>query len=166
MGSGADTAGAAWSLRIGRDAWFNAEAGQVDAVPDLGAISWVLGLEEVALEVKAHPVDGARVRWSPVDMVAPELTALVCDPQWTWECGWVIEVIDCESTWRPGVVGSEVRDGIIYYFYGLLQIYHPDPPGPTNEWLFDPYLNLVEGHIQYVEWKEGTRTNDPWPNCP
>lgn len=93
------------------------------------------------------------------------IQALVCRPEFQWPCTWILGVIDCESTYRPEVVGSQVIEGIRYYFYGLLQVHHPDPPGTTNEYLLQPYLNLVEGHIQYVEWKAGERS-DPWPNCP
>jgi len=90
---------------------------------------------------------------------------LACAQGFTWSCAWVLETIDCESTGRPAVVGHEVIGGIDYYFYGLLQIYHPDPPGVSNEYLLQPYLNLAEGHIQYAQWQRGERPN-PWPNCP
>ena len=90
---------------------------------------------------------------------------LACTQEFTWECGWVLSLILCESTNRPEVVGFGWMGGVKYYFYGLLQVHHPDQPGPTNEYLLQPYLNLVEGHIQYVEWKQGERGN-PWPNCP
>lgn len=95
-----------------------------------------------------------------------EIQALACRPEFRWSCNWVIQVMGCESTFRTTAVGLEVRNGVTYYFYGLLQIYHPDPPGPTNVWLLDPYTNLVEGHIQYVEWVQGIREKTPWPNCP
>ncbi len=92
---------------------------------------------------------------------------LACSNEFTWGCAWALALIGCESSGRPEVVGTELsRDGVtILYFYGLLQIYHPDPPNAANAYLRQPYLNLVEGHIQYAKWQRGERMN-PWPNCP
>lgn len=84
------------------------------------------------------------------------LRAMVCLLEFIWPCGWAHAVIACESGWNPNAQGVEVIGGVTYYFNGLWQVWN----GP-----FDPYLNTVEAHIQYVEWQAGERAN-PWPNCP
>ena len=89
----------------------------------------------------------------------------LCKPEYKWDCSWAVRLVGCESSGRERVIGSTVIDGVTYHFYGLLQIYHPDKPGPTNEYLLDPVLNIIEGHIQYVQWSRGERSN-PWPICP
>ena len=85
---------------------------------------------------------------------------LVCGEPFTWDCSWALSVIACESTNDPTAVGAEFYDGRWWYFYGLFQIAHPDPPGPSTDWLLDPWLNTVEAHIKYVEQGPGA-----WPNC-
>lgn len=76
---------------------------------------------------------------------------IVCRPEFTWDCGWALATVDCESSGNPNV---------------------SNPAGPFNGWFqvlngpFDPYLNTIEAHIQYVEWQRGIRTSRPWPNCP
>ena len=105
-------------------------------------------------------------RGSPNGTDSEEIQILACRPEFQWPCEWVLRLIRCESEERHEGVGLELIEGVRYYFYGLLQIHHPDPPGDTNAYLLQPYMNLVEGHIQYVEWQEGTRSSSPWPNCP
>ena len=79
--------------------------------------------------------------------------SVVCRPEFTWDCQWALDTTLCESSWRANAQGIEGS----LAFNGLWQVWN----GP-----FDPYLNTVEAHVQYVEWQEGVRVNDPWPNCP
>ena len=60
-------------------------------------------------------------------------------------------MIQCESSGDPNAYNPAGP------YYGLFQVLH----GP-----YDPYLNAVEAHIQYVEWVTGVRKVSPWPNCP
>lgn len=79
------------------------------------------------------------------------IAAIVCNAPFTWDCGWALAVIECESGFNPNVSNPAGP------FNGLFQVLN----GP-----FDVYLNAVEAHIQYVEWQRGIRTARPWPNCP
>lgn len=87
--------------------------------------------------------------------------SLVCTEEFTWDCTWALATIWCESDGNANAVGSEWYRGHLWYFYGLWQIAHPDPPGPGNAWLLEPYANTVEAHLKYV-----SGGGSHWPNCP
>ena len=84
------------------------------------------------------------------------IRALICSPEFSWDCGWAMSTVWCESRFDPNAQGAEWYQGRLWHFNGLWQI----AEGP-----FDPYLNTVEAHIQYVQWQRGLRAR-PWPNCP
>jgi len=75
---------------------------------------------------------------------------LVCAAPFTWDCTWAMRTISCESGFNPDAVNPAGP------YHGLWQVAN----GP-----FDPYLNSVEAHIQFVEWRRGIRAVSPWPSC-
>lgn len=60
-------------------------------------------------------------------------------------------MIQCESSGNPNALNPAGP------YIGLFQVLN----GP-----YDPGLNAIEAHIQYVEWVTGVRTESPWPGCP
>jgi hypothetical protein len=92
--------------------------------------------------------------------------AIACAPQYEWSCdGWVIPVIfgagnpSCpngESGGDPNAQGSEVINGVTYYFNGWWQV-----EGGS----FDPAENTRQAYAQWLQWQRGERPR-PWPNCP
>ena len=83
--------------------------------------------------------------------MAQDWRSLVCAAQFQWPCSWALAVIQCESSGNPGAYNP------LGPYIGLFQVLN----GP-----YDPYLNAVEAHIQYVEWMAGVRQTSPWPSCP
>lgn len=75
---------------------------------------------------------------------------LVCNAPFTWDCGWALAVIDCESSGHADAVNPAGP------FVGLFQVLN----GTT-----DPYQNAVDAHIKYHAWQRG-EVGPPWPNCP
>ena len=95
----------------------------------------------------------------PVVSGAEQWRGLVCNAPFTWDCGWALATIECESSGSPLADGHEWYQGQYWHFVGLWQIAVPIHEG--NEWLYDPYLNTVEAHLKYVNGGTGH-----WPNCP
>ena len=52
--------------------------------------------------------------------VLSELEALICAPQWEWDCGEAKRVAMCESSMRPGAVSPPNRNGTVDR--GLFQV--------------------------------------------
>lgn len=83
---------------------------------------------------------------------AEQWRSLICNDPFTWDCGWALATIQCESSGDPTSVGVEGE----LRFIGLFQVWNG-----SN----DPYQNAVEAHIKYVSWQRG-EVGRPWPNCP
>lgn len=88
--------------------------------------------------------------------VGSSVESIVCSAEFTWPCSWALATVQCESGGNPNAIGRELYNGEWQEFRGWWQVWN----GP-----FDPYLNTVEAHIQYVQWQRGERMR-PWPNCP
>lgn len=117
-------------------------------------------------EVPARPVGTAG------RLTDDQLRDLLCRPEFSWPCGWVLDLVrgPCpsglgewgESGGDPGAIGIELhdfdRDGVpeTYRFVGLFQVWD----GPL-----DPYANAQAAHRQYNEWMDGERSVSPWPRC-
>ncbi len=83
------------------------------------------------------------------------LQAIVCAPEFSWDCGWALAVVWCESTNNPNAQAVEVIGGVTYYFNGLWQVLGGS---------FDPLENTRQAYGQWLEWQAGARQN-PWPGC-
>ena len=93
------------------------------------------------------------------------LSALLCQPQYSWPCDWAIGVVygnvACpwgESHGDPWAHGHGWYEGRLLHFIGLWQIAVETHEG--NEWLYDPTLNTREANIKYV-----ASGRAPWPVC-
>ncbi len=162
-------------LVVGAVGWIAGDD-STDAAPAVSAIVEPLAPDALwagVLASSAGPVPTPTPTPTPgraVDVGAGYLTEgevreLAGAAGFTWDVDWLVALTLCEAEWNARAVGSEWYQGRLWYFYGLMQIAHRDPPGPVNEWLRVPYINLVEGHLQYAAWQAGERSN-PWPNCP
>ncbi len=96
------------------------------------------------------PPPPASTPWVPT-LSAGKWRPLVCSAPFTWPCEWALAVIQCESSGNPDAYNPAGP------YMGLFQVLN----GP-----YDPGLNAVEGHIQFVEWQRGIRAVSPWPGCP
>ena len=98
----------------------------------------------------AAAVLGVAVALTPVAAAdEPDIVEIVCAPHWTWDCGWALRVVHCESS----------GDVLAY-----------NPAGPYVSWWqvlngsFDPWTNTAQAHQQFQEWQQGLR-GLPWPHC-
>jgi len=92
--------------------------------------------------------------------VDADIRALICSPEFTWDCGWAVSTVRCESRFDPMADGHEWYEGHLWHFVGLWQIAIPDHHG-GYEWLTDSRLNTIEAHLKYTTQGVGA-----WPNCP
>ena len=96
-------------------------------------------------------------------MVAPEtlravpeyaaVAGVVCAPRYTWDCGWAVATVFCESGGRADAYNPVGHWGwwqIDYEFEGWAD------PAVNTEKAWMKYLNAV------AYWGDGRR---PWPYC-
>src|SRR3990167_660665 len=162
-----------YSSTSGSDRPNISNSGTLNVGQDWQAALWTLGQSLVRdpskntseEEAPQEAVDDPQT-WEPV--WTPKFPAvsgteqwrsLVCNAPFTWDCGWALATIDCESSGSPVADGHEWYQGHYWHFIGLWQIAVPEHEG--YEWLYDPYLNTVEAHLKYVSGGTGH-----WPNCP
>lgn len=107
------------------------------------------------IEPPPKPVVVATIAPKPV--YAGAVADIVCRPEFTWDCGWALAVVKCESGGNSNAQAAEWYNGNLVVFNGWFQVLSGS---------FDPYTNTVQAHIQYVEWQRGIRSARPWPNCP
>ncbi len=89
---------------------------------------------------------------APAPAVEPQpltIEGIVCAPHWTWDCGWALRVVDCESG------GDAEAYNPAGPYIGLWQVHNGS---------FDPWENTAQAHRQYTEWQQGLR-GLPWPHC-
>ena len=84
-------------------------------------------------------------------LAAPQadVVEIVCAPHWTWDCGWALRVVECESGGDPDAYNPAGP------YVSLWQVLNGS---------FDPWENTRQAHQQFVEWQQGLRGN-PWGYC-
>ncbi len=98
---------------------------------------------------------GAAIQRADIgDLLA--LEGVICAPQYSWDCGWAVATVMCESNGSPNAHGHEWYQDQLLHFFGWWQVVAPH----ENDWLFDPVLNTIEAHIKFME-----RGAAPWPYC-
>jgi hypothetical protein len=83
--------------------------------------------------------------------VQGSLSALVCQPQYGWNCAWALSTVMCESTGSPTAINGP--------YIGLFQI-DVDLHRWTYDQLVDPYTNTAAAHELWLR-----RGRAPWPAC-
>ena len=126
--------------------------GAASGADDPGSLAGAQGPQE------SEAVDG-----TPTEVVAPEtlrtvpdyaaVAGVVCAPRYTWDCGWAVATVFCESGGRADAYNPVGHWGwwqIDYEFEGWAD------PAVNTEKAWMKYLNAV------AYWGDGRR---PWPYC-
>lgn len=86
-----------------------------------------------------------------------EIKAMICNPEYTWDCSKAIRVAQCES--HPWLDERAYN----YGQYGVFQIayeWHARRVERAED-LYDPAINVRVAHEIYVDNRGWT----PWPTC-
>ena len=144
--------------------------GEVDL--DALAISWwvavvrpaaarvhggVLGAKGYVARAQATVALGVGRNVPPVTSTVQEI---VCAPQWSWDCGWALRVVGCESSWDPSFVNPAGP------YLGLFQIWLGHlRPGGILEGMAEIELLAVEGNIRAAHSVYKAQGPGAWPSC-
>ena len=165
-------------VNVGREESEIADGGYAPSVAASGGsdapVSWMLsrslgdGGEEVAGAVHGDTALGvvlqARRANVPSDREAAlsarttEVQELVCAPQWSWDCGWAIAVVGCESSWNPVAVNGSYL-GLFQIWLGHLR------PGGILEGMMEIELLAAEGNIRAAHAVYKVLGPGAWPGC-
>jgi hypothetical protein len=121
-----------------------------------------LGWEALAVEAKTAPTDvpalrvpeprGAISQRAGLDESLSDMRALICAPEWDWDCTWALATVWCESSGNPLAYNPAGHVGL--WQVSLIHRW-------TREELEDAELNTRAAHELYLRQGRGA-----WPGCP
>jgi hypothetical protein len=88
-----------------------------------------------------------------------EAVTVLCQPQYKWDCNWIVNKAYQESNFDPGAVNLDCDFSGTYKYqcYGFLQVEAGNAPNGDVEALKDLYINIYISYRLYLE-----KGKDPW----
>lgn len=86
-----------------------------------------------------------------------EAVGVLCQPQFAWDCQWVVNKAWRESNFQPGAINYDCKNDGSYSHrcYGFLQLESGHAPGGDVMALLDLWTNVLEAYKVYLSEGKG-----------